>query len=153
VNIAFATSGTLVESAKAFGFDPKYTGNLVWGVMFSTGGVVNALYCFYLLGKNKTFGNFTKSGSSGRNWLLVILMALIWIISFNFYGQGAVKMGKWGTVIGWSMFNIIPIATANFWAIGLGEWKGTKSETKKVMGIALALFLVAILIFTYGASI
>jgi L-rhamnose-H+ transport protein len=152
VNIVFATSGALVESAKTLGFDPKFTGNLVWGAMFSTGGVVNFFYCSYLLGKNKTGANFT-TGDTGRNWLLVILMALIWIISFNFYGQGAVKMGKWGPVIGWSMFNIIPIATANFWAIGMGEWKGTKPATKKVMGIALVLFLAAIIIFTYGASL
>ncbi len=150
VNIAFAVFGPW--ASQVLGENARYTGNLVWGILFSTGGVINSMYCVYLMGKNKNASNITTSGT-GRNWWLVFVMAFIWIISFSFYGQGAIKMGQWGPVIGWSMFNIVPIATANVWAIVLGEWRGASAPTKKTMGIALFLFLVAIIIFTYGASL
>ena len=152
VNIVFATSGELMNVAVSLGASAKYTGNLVWGVLFSTGGVVNALYCMYLMGKNKTAGSYGAEGS-GKNWLLLIFSALIWIVSFNFFGQGATLMGDWGPIIGWSMFNIVPIATANVWGLFLGEWKGASKGTMKTMATALVFFLIAIIIFTYGVTI
>ena len=152
VNIAFATSSTLINVAVELGSSAKYTGNIVWGILFSTGGVVNMLYCLYLMGKNKSGVNYKATGS-GKNWMLIIVMAFIWIISFNFYGQGAGKMGSWGPVIGWSMFNIIPIATANFWGMFLGEWKGVKRSTMNTMITALVVFLIAIVVFTYSGTL
>ncbi|MFC1764353.1 L-rhamnose/proton symporter RhaT [Planctomycetota bacterium] len=152
VNIAFATSGDLIGVAVDLGSSAKYTGNLVWGILFVTGGGVNALYCIYLMGKNKTAGSYRAAGS-GKNWLLLICSAIIWIVSFNFFGQGATLMGNWGPIIGWSMFNIIPIATATVWGLFLGEWKGASKGTMKTMATALGFFLIAILVFTYSATI
>jgi len=106
----------------------------------------------YLMGKNKTAGSYSAEGS-GKNWLLLIFSAIIWIVSFNFFGQGATLMGDWGPIIGWSMFNIIPIATANVWGLFLGEWKGASKGTMKTMATALVFFLIAILVFTYGVTI
>ena len=152
VNIVFATSSALIDTAVSLGASAKYTGNIVWGVLFSTGGVVNALYCMYLMGKNKTAGNYRAKGS-GKNWLLLVLSAIIWIVSFSFFGQGATLMGDWGPIIGWSMFNIIPIATANVWGIILGEWQGVSKGTMKIMATALVFFFIAIVIFTYGGTL
>ena len=152
VNIVFATSSELINVAVSLGASAKYTGNIVWGVLFTTGGAVNALYCMYLMGKNKTAGNYSAEGS-GKNWLLLVLSAFIWIVSFSFFGQGATLMGDWGPIIGWSMFSIIPIATANVWAIFLGEWQGVSRGTLKIMATALSFFFIAIVIFTYGITI
>jgi len=152
VNIAFATSDTLINIAVTLGSSARYTGNIVWGILFSTGGVVNMLYCLYLMGKNKS-GNNYKAPGTGKNWILIVVMAFIWIISFSFYGQGASKMGSWGPVIGWSMFTIIPIATANFWGMFLGEWKGVKRSTMNTMITALVVFLIAIVVFTYSGTL
>jgi len=151
VNIAFAMSDELVKVAVSLGSSENYRVYFVWGILFATGGVVNALYCMYLMGKNKTAGSYSTEGS-GKNWLLLIFSAIIWIVSFNFFGRGASLMGKWGLSIGWSMFNIIPIATATAWGLFLGEWKSASKSTMKTLATALVFFLIAIVVFTYCAA-
>jgi L-rhamnose-H+ transport protein len=151
VNIAFETAGSFVEVAMTLGFNPGFTGNLVWSILFTTGGTINVIYCIYLMGKNKNFGNLVASGT-GMNYVWMLIMAFIWAVSFSFFGQGSLKMGAWGITIGWSMFNVIPIITANFWAAILGEWKGVSGATKKTMVSAIGIMLVAIVILTYVST-
>ena len=151
VNIAFETAGSFVELAQSVGFNPRFTGNLVWSILFTTGGIINCIYCIYLMRKNGNFGNLTAPGT-GMNYVWMIIMAFIWAASFSFFGQGSLKMGTWGITIGWSMFNVIPIITANFWAALLGEWKGASGATKKTMGLAIVIMLIAIVILTYVST-
>ena len=77
----------------------------------------------------------------------------MWIGSFILYGVGATMMGSWGTVIGWSVYMILSIAVANIWGIFQGEWSGASRATKMIMARALAILLVAILIFAYSGTV
>ena len=85
--------------------------------------------------------------------MLVLLMSLIWILAFVLYGVGSIMMGTWGAIIGWSLYNIVGIAAANFWGIAQGEWKGASRESKMTMAKGLLLLLISVAFFTYSGTL
>lgn len=151
-NVGYALSEPLIKLAESQGTSPFWAGNAVWLLIFSSGGVVNITYSLVLLKRRKTFGLY-KNPDILKNMGLVAAMALMWIGSFVLYGLGASKMGNWGTVIGWSVFIAISIALGNVWGIMQGEWKGTKPKSRRIMGISMAIQVLAILIFAWGAQL
>jgi L-rhamnose-H+ transport protein len=100
INIGFSLSRSLVDTALFFGSSELWAGNVIWFLMFSSGGLLNILYCTYLMGVNKTAHCYSMQGSL-KNFGLLLLMSALWIGSFILYGVGATMMGAWGTVIGW----------------------------------------------------
>jgi len=121
-------------------------------VLFTSGGILNILYCAYLMGINKTADCYRAKGSP-VNFILLLFMSLMWIGSFILYGVGATMMGTWGTVIGWAVYMVLSIAVANIWGIAQGEWKGVSRVTKMVMVRALVILFVAILVFAYSGTV
>lgn len=152
INIGFSISKPLIEIARSFGASETWAGNSIWLMLFTSGGILNILYCAYLMGINKTGRNFKAKGSF-KNFLLLLLMSILWIGSFILYGAGATMMGSWGTIIGWSVYMVLSIAVANFWGIYQGEWKGTSHKTKMTMAKALGILLIAILVFAYSGTL
>lgn len=152
INIGFALSGSLLETARSLGAPELWAGNAVWALLFSVGGVVNIAYCAYLLRANKTTDAFVGAGSL-KNFAFIILMSLMWIGSFILYGVGAIMMGSWGTVIGWSVYLILSIALGNFWGMIQGEWHGTSRKTRLVMVRGIVILIVAIGIFAYSGTL
>ena len=151
VNIGFALCGSLFDTATSMGAAENWVGNLYFVALFTTGGIVNMSYCVYLMGKNKTASNYKVKGSL-KNFMLILLMSLIWISAFVLYGVGAIMMGTWGAIIGWSLFNIIGIAAANFWGIAQGEWKGASRGSKMTMAKGLVLLLISVAFFSYSGT-
>jgi L-rhamnose-H+ transport protein len=152
INVGFSLSRSLVDIALSHGASENWAGNVIWGVLFTSGGILNILYCAYLLGVNRTT-NYYRAGGSLRNFILLLLMSLMWIGSFILYGVGATMMGGWGIVIGWAVYMVLSIAVANVWGIAQGEWKGVSRGTKMIMARALVMLFVAILIFAYSGTV
>ncbi|MFC1694324.1 L-rhamnose/proton symporter RhaT [Candidatus Latescibacterota bacterium] len=152
-NLGFAFSDKLMNVAASSGASPYWAGNAVWGVLFTVGGIINVLYCLFLMKRNNT-GKEYKNPGFLKNFILITVMSIIWIASFVMYGSGATMMGSWGTVIGWPVYMILSISCANIWGIIQGEWGGNVTpQTKRFMGIGLASLLVAILLLGYSATI
>ena len=128
------------------------TGNAIWVILFTSGGILNILYCVYLMGVNKTAVYF-KAEKSLKNLILLLIMSVMWIGSFILYGVGATMMGNWGTIIGWSVYMALAIAVANIWGILQGEWKGASHSTKMLMVRALVIIFAAIFIFAYSGIV
>ena len=149
INIGFSVSRSLVDAAMFLGAHEDWAGNAIWAVLFTSGGVLNILYCAYLLGVNKT-ASYYKAKGSLKNLIFLFLMSAIWIGSFILYGVGATMMGTWGTVFGWPVYMILAIAVANLWGIIQGEWHGTSFETKMLMAKALGILFFAAVIFIFG---
>ena len=152
INVGFTLSTSLTDIALTKGASPNWAGNVIWVVLFTSGGILNIFYCAYLLGSNKTAGSYRSKGSL-KNFILMLFMSAMWIGSFILYGVGATMMGAWGTVIGWSVYMVLSIAVANIWGIFQGEWKGTTPKTKHIMARALVILFVAILIFAYSGTV
>ncbi len=151
INIGFSLSSPLVERALSYGASETWAGTVVWAILFSTGGIVNVLYCLYLMGVNKT-ANYARVKESPKNFLLLLLMSLIWIGSFILYGIGATKMGSWGTVIGWSVYMALAIMVAMLWGIFQGEWVGATRATKLLMAKGVVIIFCAIVIFAFSGT-
>ncbi|MBT4485323.1 MAG: hypothetical protein HOC71_16775, partial [Candidatus Latescibacteria bacterium] len=139
-------------NAVSLGASENWAGNVVWVVLFTSGGTLNILYCGYLIGVNKTAGCYRAKGSF-RNFLLLLFMSTMWIASFILYGVGATMMGGWGTVIGWSVYMVLSIAVANVWGLFQGEWKGVSRATRMIMARALVILFAAIIIFAYSGMV
>jgi len=143
---------SLVDRALSLGAPENWAGNAIWAVMFTSGGILNILYCVYLMGSNKT-ARYFKAEKSFRNFVLLLIMSVMWIGSFILYGVGATMMGNWGTVIGWSVYMALSIAVANVWGILQGEWNGASHTTKMLMVRALVILFAAILVFAYSGTV
>ena len=152
INIGFSLARPLVESALAFGAPEIWAGNVIWVILFSSGGVLNILYCARLMKRNGTVSSYSAPGSA-RNLLLLLCMSAMWIGSFILYGVGATMMGPWGTVIGWSVYMALSIAVANCWGIAQGEWRGASRITKLIMAQGAGILLCAIIVFAYSGTI
>lgn len=150
-NVGFALSKNLIQMARDLGTSDLWTGNSVWAILFSAGGIANLIYCGYLFKKNKSFSCYFEKGSI-VNLLLIALMSLMWIGSFAIYGYGARKMGSWGTVIGWSVFIALSIAIGGFWGIIQKEWVGTTMKTRKLAYYGIYILLAAIVVFAYSGT-
>jgi len=151
INIGFSLSKPLMDTALYLGAPANWAGNVIWVVLFTSGGILNILYSAYLMGVNKTVVCYRAEGS-GKNLLFLVLMSVMWIGSFILYGVGATMMGDWGTVIGWSVYMVLSIAVANIWGIFQGEWSGASHKTKMLMSRAFVILLFAILIFAYSGT-
>ena len=149
INIGFALSTSLVDTALSYGAPQLWAGNVSWVILFISGGILNILYCGYLMGVNKTAGCYKAEGSM-KNLMFLLLMSVMWIGSFILYGVGATMMGNWGTVIGWSVYMVLSIAVANLWGIVQGEWTGASRGTKMIMARAFGILLFAVVIFAYS---
>jgi L-rhamnose-H+ transport protein len=152
INIGFSLARPLVERTIASGAPALWAGNVIWVILFTSGGALNILYCARLMAKNGTASSYAAPGSA-RNLLLLLCMSAMWIVSFILYGVGATMMGAWGTIIGWSVYMALSIAVANCWGIAQGEWRGASRSTKLIMARGAVILLFAILVFAYGGTI
>ena len=149
INIGFALSRPLAERASAVGAPEAWAGNVIWVVLFISGGILNILYCARLMRTNHSTAAYRTPGSL-KSLGLLAMMSAMWIGSFIGYGYGATLMGAWGTVIGWSVYMALSIAVANAWGIIQGEWKGASRKTRALMIRGLGMILSAIAIFAYS---
>jgi L-rhamnose-H+ transport protein len=152
INIGFSFSRPLIERALSMGVPENWAGNVIWVVLFISGGILNIIYCSYLLIKNHSTEAYNNPGS-WKNLGFLALMSAFWIGSFIAYGAGSTMMGGWGTVIGWSVYMALSIAVANFWGIIQGEWKGASRVTRSLMIRGVVIILLAIVIFAYSGTV
>jgi len=145
LNIGFAYSTNLVAAARELGVSGVFAANAAWAVILTTGGVVNVLYCVYLMAVRRTFGGFfVREGS--RNLVLGIAMGLIWCAGLYVYGMGAASFGSFGVVVGWVLVTTINIITGNLWGIRRGEWAGAPARARALLNSGMIVLIVAIVI-------
>jgi len=142
----------LLDLAESHDTSPRWAGNAVWSILLSCGGVVNLAYCGYLFKKNGSLKEYLCPEFL-RNLCLMALASLMWMASFSLYGVGAQMMGKWGTVIGWSVFIALSVSVASIWGVVQGEWAGTSRQTRTLMLLGIAILVLTIFILAYGGSL
>jgi len=142
-NVGVAFGGNVIDTAAKLGVSASSSGNTVWALLFTSGCMVNTAYCLYLMASRKTLGQYF-SRATPRDLGLSALMAAMWIGSFYFYGAGAARLGRLGTVIGWPLFISLSIAVGNIWGLWRGEWKESPQDARRLLNQGLAILIVAI---------
>jgi L-rhamnose-H+ transport protein len=151
LNLAFTFGVGLQQKALSAGVAPSMAANGVWALTLTTGFIVNAGYCAYLLRRNASWGQFAAPQGGVWHWLGGCLMGALCFASFILYGIGAITLGTLGGIIGWPLLMSMSLITANAWGALTGEWKGAsrKSYAYSVLGIA---FLIVAIVVISGAN-
>lgn len=129
----------------AAGTAPLWQGLPVLCVVLAGGFTTNAVWCGYLIVRNRSAGEWIGRPGPGagmdgrvppiaRNVLLCALAGLLWYFQFFFYTMGESQMGRYG-FSSWTLHMASIIIFATLWGFALREWQGTRRRTRgKVWG-------------------
>ena len=103
------------------------------------GGLLpNIGYSIFLLRKNRT-GALFQSGMP--DMFRAILMGVLWMGAFALYGMSAVYLGRFGTSIGWGLFQIFMILTATLSGVVMGEWKLAPRSARVLLVLSISCLI------------
>jgi L-rhamnose-H+ transport protein len=120
LNYSFAFGQDIAVAAIRLGNPEVRAAYAVWPIGLAGGLLPNMAYSIYLLRRNRT-GPLFRSKCPDVFW--AILMASLWMGAFALYGMSATYLGRFGTSIGWGLFQIFMIMTATVSGVFTGEWK------------------------------
>ncbi len=148
LNYSFAFGQSIAEEAVRQGTSKQAAGYAVWPVGLLGGLLPNAGYSLWLLSRNRTWKYFR--GSWSPDVWLACLMAVFWMGAMAVYGVGSVYLGALGTSVGWALFQIFMIMTANLSGVLTGEWKGAPPGAARGLWLGLALLAAATAVIAAG---
>jgi L-rhamnose-H+ transport protein len=141
INYSFAFGQDIAARAVACGVSPVRAAYTVWPVTLAGGLLPNLMYSFYLLSRKRTWRLFRGP------WLpdvgLASLMAIFWMGSMSLYGMASVYLGALGTSVGWGLFQIFMIITANLGGLVTGEWTTASKSARRSLYAGLLLLITA----------
>jgi L-rhamnose-H+ transport protein len=149
-NFSVAFGGNVQREAEHRGAQAAIASIAVIAVTVSAGFLTNAVYCLYLLVRHRTFRSKVDSPAI-RNWTLVVVMGLLWMLGMFFYGVGASRMGERGTVLGWPLFMTLMVLMGNFWGTVTGEWKGSGRRAYLLLQLGNAAMVAAFIVISVGS--
>ncbi|HET6323503.1 MAG TPA: L-rhamnose/proton symporter RhaT [Planctomycetaceae bacterium] len=148
-NFSVAFGGNIQREAEHRGAEAAIASVAVIAVTVSAGFLTNALYCLYLLRRNRTLRSETGAPAL-RNTALVVLMGLLWMLGMFFYGVGASRMGDRGPVLGWPLFMTLMVLMGNFWGTLTGEWKGSGRRAYLLLQLGNIAMVAAFIVISVG---
>ena len=143
LNFVYAFGSDALLHARQAGVSPVWMSNVIAAPAVSGGFIANALYCGYLLRRNRTFSNFSLADVR-INWLYGALMGALWFGGQALYGLGVYRMGDFGTVIGWPLLMGTIIITSNLAGLATGEWTPSNNSVRLHLGFGVAIILAAL---------
>ncbi len=143
-NIGFTLAMPIADAGVRAGESQFGATNCIWLLMLGAGAIPNIAYCGYLMRKNNTAGLILTS--TGRPWLLSILMGLLWGGSIVLYGAATPRLGNMGPSIGWPLSLAVGLVVANLMGILLGEWRSAPPRARSRMGWGIVTLIAAILL-------
>lgn len=150
-NIGLTFGTNTLRAARNLGASTAFAGNSVWFIFFTFGGIVNVLYCFWLMVRHKNLRSLFAVGSSA-NWLYALIMGAMWIGSFYLYGIGTVRLGASGGSIGWPILVSVSIGVGVLGGLGRGEWNHAPGNAKRLLWVGLTLIILAVMIIPFGIA-
>ena len=147
LNYSLAFGEGIRDAALRSGSTAANASYCVWPIALAGGLVANAGYSIYLLNRHKSWIRFRTSTTDA---LLSVLMAVLWMGAVAVYGMGASYLGRLGTSIGWALFQIFMIGTANMSGVFTGEWKGAGHKANITLGAGLVMLAIATSVIAYA---
>jgi L-rhamnose-H+ transport protein len=151
-NIGYSSAQGILHSAVRLGNSAFAGSNLVWLLMLTGGAIANLGFCGYLFKQNQSFAKY-KQPKSASLYGLTVLMGLLWGGSVFVYGSAAPKLGTLGPAIGWPLSLSVGLLTANVCGIFAGEWRFSRAVERVLMGIGLAVLILAIITLGWSSTL
>ncbi|MDD2462355.1 MAG: rhamnose/proton symporter RhaT [Lentisphaerae bacterium] len=150
MNFGLQSGDVLQEAAVRGGTLSKWQGIPVLVVVLLGGFVVNVVWCLQQNLKNKTLGDYTKSGAPVvSNIFFAGLAGVIWAMQFVCQKVGEPAMGDLAYV-GFAIVMGSAIFFSSLVGVLLGEWKGVGSRTKTLLVLGIVTLLVSFSVMSYG---
>jgi len=128
-----------------------FRNNAVLCVVLAGGFTTNAVWCLWLMFKNKTAGDLSKkSGHQARNYVLSSLSGLIWYGQFFFYGMGTTKLGEQYEFSSWTLHMAFIVIFSTLWSLMLKEWNGVGAKPKRFVLAGVGVLILSTIIIGYG---
>lgn len=150
-NLGLTFGANVIQTARQQGVSAAFAGNAVWCIFFTFGGIINVIYCCWLISRRRNTYLLIGAGRS-KNWLWGLLMGILWISGFYLYGAGTVRLGSDGVSIGWPIMVALSMGAGVLCGLSRGEWKGAPARAKALLSSGLALIVVAVAIIPMGTA-
>ena len=147
INFSLAFGQEIAAEAIRRGTTAANAAYAVWPVALVGGLVPNLAYCVYLLCRNRTWNRFQPFFP---DFWYAALMGILWMGALAVYGTAAAFLGGLGTSVGWGLFQIFMIMTANVSGVITGEWKGATGEDRGLLRFGLGLLAAATVLMALG---
>lgn len=147
LNYSFAFGQDIALMAVRHGNSPLHAAYAVWPIALAGGFLPNIAFSLYLLTKNRNWQVFRVT-TADAVWPIV--MAVLWMGAFALYGMSAIYLGRFGTSIGWGLFQIFMIMTATLSGVLTGEWKCASHTARLMLGGGLACLISATALLALG---
>jgi len=134
LNYSFAFGQDIALAAVRLGNPEVRAAYTVWPIGLAGGLLPNLGYSIYLLHRNRTITLFQ---SAGPDVFWAILMAVLWMGAFALYGMSATYLGRFGTSIGWGLFQVFMIMSATLSGVFVGEWKSAPPFARTLLGLSI----------------
>lgn len=129
-----------------------YQNNVTYIIILWGGFTTNFIWCIYLLFKNKTFSDYTKSDApKAKNLLLCALAGTTWYLQFFFYGMGESRLGNGAS--SWILHMAFIILISNAWGVVLKEWKGVNQTAYRSIIGGIVLIIISICIVGFARTL
>jgi len=150
INFGFVFGEPLQDTAIQLGAESIYSANATWAVIFTTGFIVNALQCIFLLKKNKTMALYKRATFS--NYLWAAMAGILWYGSILLYGMGCNFMGEHAASIGWAIMQATAILASNVAGIIMGEWKNASKASLIKMAGGMCFLILGVIIISMSTK-
>lgn len=151
INMGFVFGADIAQQAVRAGIPAESATLSVWAVVLVAGYYPNLAYTVFLLQKNGSVGLFRKS--FGREFMLSLAGAVLWLFGMLGYGVGAGEMGKYGNSIGFAVFMAVMLLWSSALGLIAGEWKSASAGALMRMRTGLALIVVSMSVLGIGALV
>jgi L-rhamnose-H+ transport protein len=119
----------------------------VWPIALAGGAIPNIVYAVFLANTKKSWKYFSPAWP---DIIFATTMGVLWMGSVAIYGTATTFLGVLGASVGWSIFQICIILTANISGWLAGEWTGVNRQSKIALWSGLFLLGSATLAISYG---
>ena len=147
-NITFSLTNSLQQQAIDAGLGQLASANIIWPVFLIATFIPYSLYMVYLRCKNN---QSEKNYNSVNYYIATLIMGAFWYFSLILYSAASLNIGDLGPVIGWPLFMVCIILTANMWGWRHGEWADASVQAKKLAKLSILILIAAILILAFAA--
>lgn len=146
-NITFSYTHHLQEKALSLGISTLMSANIIWPAFLAATFIPYAAYMLYLRIKNS---DVEIKHRSAPYYIATIVMGAFWYFSLILYSAASLKIGNLGPVIGWPLFMVCIILTANLWGFRHGEWSQALPSTKRLAKLSIGILILSIFVLAYA---
>lgn len=147
-NITFSLTNVIQKQALHAGVSQLVSANIIWPVFLVATFIPYGSYMLFLRYKNRST---EKNYQTVNYYLATLIMGAFWYFSLILYSAASLKIGDLGPVIGWPLFMVCIILTANMWGWRHGEWTNAPMRAKQFAKLSIFTLVAAILILAFAA--